>query len=94
MRLAKVKYGDFFERRGRKGFAKGAKEVKEKEYKIEKEKRIFSKETSTFRKILFFGFTFGPSFLRPLRNLCVLCVQKLPFSPAITTTQTTGSAIQ
>jgi hypothetical protein len=27
MRLAKVKYGDFFERRGRKGFAKGAKGI-------------------------------------------------------------------
>jgi hypothetical protein len=48
--------------------------------KIEKKKR--RKENLKLKKLLKFGFhffsSFGISFLRPLRNLRALCVQKIP----------------
>jgi hypothetical protein len=94
-------YGDSFERRGREGFAEGAKEVKEKntklrKYKIEKieNNHFFSAGLEVLRKSFFFGFPFFPSFLRPLRNLRALCVQKLPAFALTTTTHPTGRTAQ
>jgi hypothetical protein len=84
MSLARIEYGDFFERRGREDFAEGAKEVKEKnaklgKYRFEKfyNNHFFDADFTTFGKSFFFSFSFLPSFLRPLRNLRALCVQKL-----------------
>jgi hypothetical protein len=94
MSLAKVEDKDFFERREREGFAEGAKEVKEKEYKNKKIKndRKICAELKTFIELFFFGFLFVPSFLRPLRILRALCVQKLPASSFQTTRQLAGAA--
>jgi hypothetical protein len=93
MSLARVEYRDFFERRGREGFAERAKAVKEKEYKNKKIKnnRRTCVELKTFIELFFFGFLFGPSFLRPLRILCALCVQKLPASSFQITRQLAGA---
>jgi hypothetical protein len=93
MSFARVEYGDFFERRGREGCAEGAKEVKEKEYKVKKtkNKNNFLINELVLKKLFFFGFPFVPSFLRPLQNLRALCVQKLPaFAPTTTTHPTAG----
>jgi hypothetical protein len=67
----------FFERRGREGFAKGAKEDGEKNTKKENVKsgKTLIQIGNAEKKILVF---FSP-LLRPLRNFCVLCVRK--FSP-------------
>jgi hypothetical protein len=79
--LAGVEDGGFLERRGREGFAKSAKEDKEKI----KPKRINFEDTMivNFKSIDFYFFfihffPFVFSFLRSLRNLCALCVQKIP----------------
>jgi hypothetical protein len=61
--------GSFFERRGRKGFAKCAEEDKRK-YKMN------SKKEKTVFHFLNFGIFLVFSFLRSLRNLRALCVQK------------------
>jgi hypothetical protein len=76
----------FFERRGRKGFAKGAKGIQ----RIQKRTCLsdgMSPLTGSSRVVrgLIFKFNFAFYFciyfvfiLRPLRNLCALCVQKIP----------------
>ncbi len=76
--VSMVENGDFFERRRREGFAEGAEEVWEKEYKIKKTKinNLFFMHLKKLDKFFFLGFPLVPSFLRPLRNLRVLCVQK------------------
>jgi hypothetical protein len=95
MSLVRVEYGDFFERRGREGFAEGAKEVKEKNTKLRKFKiennHFFDAGLKMFEKPFFFGFPFLPSFLRPLRNLRALCVQKLPVFAPMKTSHPTGA---
>jgi hypothetical protein len=92
MSFSKVEYGDFFERRGREGCAKSAEEDKEKKYKIKKIKNTFLIYSNQFTYSFFFGFPFLPSFLRPLRNLRALCVQKLPAFAAIASNHLTGAA--
>jgi hypothetical protein len=88
MSFLRAENGVFFERRGRKGFAEVAKEAKEKNTKLRKEKIKEIKNLSinclnlnAFRKAFFFEFPFLLSFLRPLRILCALCVQKIPAFP-------------
>ncbi len=96
MSFARVEYGDFFERRGREGFAEGAKEVKEKKYKVKKieNKNLLVKNWNELRESVFFGFPFVPSFLRSLRNLRALCVQKLPVFAPMSTSHPTGEALK
>jgi hypothetical protein len=99
MSFSRVEYGDFFERRGREGCAESAEEVKEKNTKLRKFKAkkitknfIFDAVLKTFEKAFFLDFPFLPSILRPLRNLRVLCVQKLPASLANATSPLTEGA--
>ncbi len=95
MSILNAEYGDFFERRGRKGFAEDAKD--EKEYKI-KSGSVISLSQHKFSKIpqsiqslqthiIVFGVTLVFSFLRSLRVLCALCVQKISCSSYLVTLQ-------
>jgi hypothetical protein len=63
-----------FERRGRKGFAESAKEDKENTKIKSKTSKVLGFQILIFSVFVFFS----PSFLRPLRNLRALCVQKMP----------------
>jgi hypothetical protein len=80
--------GSVFERRGRKDYAKGAEKKYQKNKKLNTkldasvEKNNFKKSPNFFA--FFFGFLFLFSlfsFLRSLRNLRALCVQKLFKNP-------------
>jgi hypothetical protein len=64
----------FFERRGREGYAENA----EKKYK--KNTKLNTKNIDVSNFLYIFVFIF--SFLRPLRNLRALCVQKIPAFPS------------
>jgi hypothetical protein len=94
MSFTRGEYRDFFERRGREGCAESAKEVKERKCKIKKIKNKinFSMSGPASQKLFFFGLSFAPSFLRPLRNLRALCVQKIPASSLQITSHPTAGA--
>jgi hypothetical protein len=70
----------FFERRGREGCAESAEEDrKEFKMKTKTKKEFLMLSNNTKNLSIFFGIYFVFSFLRSLRNLCDLCVQKMYF---------------
>jgi hypothetical protein len=75
-------------RRGRKSYAKDAKENREKNKTKMRMREVKSGLGIQPNLYAFFGI-----FLRPLRNFCVLCVRKSAFA-LTTTTHPTGRTAQ